>query len=371
MHNVVTANAIILDAVPPSQNVDLPPHLSNLPAIPKLPPDPFAMPNYEYSSSVPSSNFMPPQFSIHYEEHDHLDERPIKVMDGLNHRRSNSTGYKPEKTFLVGGSESPTRKNQVYADPYSGEIPSPKSSNQPVEGRREDFSAKKSSKNSSSRSSVCSWDSDSSTGARSDGERQGGRKGSSGSNEKLHGYSSGEYQTRKSQRRNRTREGHGSSKDGGKSLGSKIYRVLSDVGLNSSPRRGAAATAATARGNTSDKKQQTRRKSSGGSSGRVSSESGGRKSPGMNQSYHSSSDGTSRKKTNSPAIFYKDDDPSYIHNSINLYLDMEVFESSKGEYFRMAFHSPVVKYGEVGEILVLVVISNLHAYVFKIIAPER
>ena len=317
---------------------------------------------------------MPPQFATHYEEPYNLDERPIKVMDGLNHRRANSTGYQPEKAFSMGGSESPTSKKRAYNDPYSKGNPSPKlkASNQPSEGRGEDgsdFLAKKSSKNSS-RSSVSSWDSDSSAGARSDGEKQGRRKKFIGSNERLHGYSSGEYRRRHTERssRSKSRETRTGSKDGGgKSFGSKIYRVLSDVGINSAPR----GTAASARGSTSDKERRARRKTSGGSSGRMSSESGGTKSPGLNRSYHSSSDGASRRKAHSPAIFYKDDDPTYIHNSINLYLDMEVFDSSKGEHFRMVFRSPVVKYGEVGEIPVLVVVSNFHAYVFKIIAPER
>jgi hypothetical protein len=50
---------------------------------------------------------------------------------------------------------------------------------------------------------------------------------------------------------------------------------------------------------------------------------------------------------------------------------MEVFDSSKGEVFRMAFRCPVVKYGEVGELPALVIVSNIRAYIFKIIAPER
>ena len=381
--NTVKHNLYFLDAAPSSRNIDVPLYSSNLPAIiPNLHPDPFTMPNYEYSSSVPSSNFVPPQFPTQYEERDDLDGRPIKVMDGLNHQRSNSTGYQPEKTFQIGDSRSPASKKRAYADPYGKEILSSKlNSNQPSEGNgdceRGEFQPKglrKSSRNSS-RSSLHSLDSDSSAGVRSDGERHGGRKASSGSSEKLQqqGYSSGEYRKRSSHhRRNKSRESQqqNPSRDGGKSFGSKImHRVLSDVGLNSSPTRESAAAA---RGNASDKERQTRRRASGGSSGRVSSDqSGDTKSPGTNRSYHSSSDGAGRKKTHSPAIFYKDDDPSYIHNSINLYLDMEVFDISKGEHFRMAFRSHVVKYGEVGEIPVLVIVSNLHAYVFKIIAPER
>lgn len=321
---------------------------------------------------------MSSQFATHYEEEDDdLDERPIKVMDGLNHRRSNSTGYtQPGKMFTLSGSESPSSKKRGYDDPYGKDdpLPAPSASNRSLDGRREgegDFSSKKLSRNSS-RSSLYSWDSDSSTGARSDGEKQKRRKSSSGSNEKLQGFSSGEFRRkRKSQPKNRSksRERQGSKDGGSKSFGSKLYRVLSDVGLNSPTKSSGASARGSA--NTSDKEKHARRRTSGGSSGRVSSESGSAKSPSINRSYHSSSDGTGRRKAHSPAIFYKDDDPSYIHNSINLYLDMEVFDSSKEECFKMAFRSHVVKYGEVGELPVLVIVSNLFAYIFKIIGSER
>ena len=34
---------------------------------------------------------------------------------------------------------------------------------------------------------------------------------------------------------------------------------------------------------------------------------------------------------------YKKDDPTYVHNSFNLYLDMEVFTTEQGERFSMIF----------------------------------
>ena len=38
----------------------------------------------------------------------------------------------------------------------------------------------------------------------------------------------------------------------------------------------------------------------------------------------------------SPMLLFKDDDPEYIHNSLNIHLDMEVF-STEGEHFKMIF----------------------------------
>ena len=151
------------------------------------------------------------------------------------------------------------------------------------------------------------------------------------------------------------------------------------MGLNTSPKTGQRSAA--------EKKGKTPRRSSGGGGG---SSSGGRLSSGGSggessqprslfqqgglRDTHSSSDrgggGSGRHKPHSPIVICKDDDPTYIHNSINLYLDMEVFDSTKDESFRMAFKSPVVKYGEVGELPVLVVVSNIYAYIFKIVAPE-
>lgn len=34
---------------------------------------------------------------------------------------------------------------------------------------------------------------------------------------------------------------------------------------------------------------------------------------------------------------YKKEDPTYVHNSFNLYLDMEVFTTEQGESFSMIF----------------------------------
>lgn len=355
-----------------------------------LPSDPFSFPNTAYSSSVPAENYLHSRFP---QRDDDDDDRPIRVMDGLSHRRSNSYGYqleKPSSTTSPSSSRrgsqpasassasSPSTNCRGYVDPY-GEDHLQGSSRSLGSVREEgsDFKgSRKSSLSSSRRSSACSFDSDSSPGSRTDassrsGDRQRSRKRS---NDVLgRGYSSGEFQ-RSSPRGSK---GDSKSKEGSTSLGSRLYRVLSDVGLNTSPKTGQRSAAS------ADKKGKTPRRSSGGngnSSGQISSGgSGGDSSQPRSQfqqglqDTHSSSDGggSGRHKLHSPTVICKDDDPTYIHNSINLYLDMEVFDSTKDESFRMAFKSPVVKYGEVGELPVLVVVSNIHAYIFKIVAPEK
>ena len=334
-----------------SQHLDIP-HSTSRPADPKMPSsNPFPQPFLEYSRSVPSQNFM----QSHFVQGDRAeDERPIKVMDGLNHRRSNSVGYNSAKIISV---DPPVGKPKHYSDPFYGnEIPStkPQGSNRSLGSLKEERCApslsRKSSWSSSRKSSACSLDSDSSPGSRSDAnsvDRKRGVRSQGGSSEMLtRGSSSGEYHAP-------------SSRTGKTGLRSKFSRFSSgDVrsGFNSSPQL------------------RDLRTKSGGSSGKISSSSGDNsqlKSPKKSRGRHSSSDSSGRQKVHSPVTFCKDDDPTFIHNSIHLYLDMEVFDSSKGEGFRMAFKCPVVKYGEVGELPVLVIVSNINAYVFKIIAPER
>ena len=355
-----------------------------------LPSNPFSFPNTAYSSSVPAENYLHSRFP-HQRENDD-DDRPIRVIDGLSHRRSNSYGYQPEnppnttspssarRGFQppnASNTASPTGNRKGYVDPYGEDHL--QGSNRSLGSVREEGGehkgSRKSSLSSSRRSSACSFDSDSSPGSRTDassrsGDRQGSRRRS---NDALgRGYSSGEFQ------RSSPRGKGEKTKEGSTSLGSRLYRVLSDVGLNTSPKTGQRSAA--------EKKGKTPRRSSGGgggssSGGRLSSGgSGGESSQPRSQfqqgglrDTHSSSDGgggSGRHKLHSPIVICKDDDPTYIHNSINLYLDMEVFDSTKDESFRIAFKSPVVKYGEVGELPVLVVVSNIYAYIFKIVAPE-
>ena len=96
----------------------------------------------------------------------------------------------------------------------------------------------------------------------------------------------------------------------------------------------------------------------------------GRGSRRNSGSLKSSSEGAGIKGS-SPLPLYKDDDPGYIHNNLNLYLDMDVFNMDKKEHFRMVFKSPVMQYGHKLEIASLVVVSSYKFYIFKIIGPER
>ena len=103
---------------------------------------------------------------------------------------------------------------------------------------------------------------------------------------------------------------------------------------------------------------------------RNSSGSGGgsrRNSGSLRGSY----EGGGSMKGSSPLPLYKDDDPGYIHNNLNLYLDMEIFNNDKAEHFKMVFKSPVMQYGHKMEIPALAVASSYKFYIFKITGPER
>ena len=109
------------------------------------------------------------------------------------------------------------------------------------------------------------------------------------------------------------------------------------------------------------------KRASSGSGAEMRTGRGSRRNSG---SLRSSSDGTGIKGS-SPLALYKDEDPSYIHNNLNLYLDMDVFNMDKGEHFKMVFKAPVMQYGHKMEIPALVVASSYKFYIFKITAPER
>ena len=96
----------------------------------------------------------------------------------------------------------------------------------------------------------------------------------------------------------------------------------------------------------------------------------GRGSRRNSGSLKSSSDGAGIKGS-SPLPLFKEDEPTYIHNNLNLYLDMEVFNMDKGEHFKMVFKSLVMQYGHKMEIPALAVVSSYKFYIFKITAPER
>ncbi|KAL5488579.1 hypothetical protein EMCRGX_G017545 [Ephydatia muelleri] len=75
--------------------------------------------------------------------------------------------------------------------------------------------------------------------------------------------------------------------------------------------------------------------------------------------------------TSHSIIPYKKEDPGYVHNSINLYLDMEVFNTEEGERFAMIFKSSLSHYNTGQQYDAVFVASNYSAYVFKIIGPIR
>lgn len=311
--------------------------------------------------SMPTENYIHSHFPQNHQEQP-LSNPPIKNQEGYRHSRSKSTDYHPAK--IQGITPPSSRKEYRHHHRHHTEI---KPSKSPHRNRsygslkEKDTGISKifkSSQNSSGRSSLYSLDSDSSPSSRSDGNSSGGRhryRHTRSSNEKLGtGHGSGEiHKSSSSHGRGSPTKRH--SEGTVTSLGARISKVfnLSDVqGSNKDTSAG---------------------KNSGGSNGKASSESGDNSHPNLHnsRSYHSSSDGTGRRKLHSPLTIYKDDDPTFIHNNLNLYLDIEIFDGSKGEVFRMVFRSPVVKYGEPGERSVLVVISNLRAYMFQIIAPER
>ena len=303
---------------------------------PNLTQDPFSSPSHldNYSKSMPTPNFIQNYF---------------RHQEGS----SDSTSAK--------ASSSPPAKSKLRRDPYE---PSSSSSSKKLHGSNRSLRSlkeenvkphsSKSSSTSSIKSSVCSLDTDSSPERRSRSRANStDKKAHGGLNEKIQrrrgsndkfpqGYSSGESRTQQSRSKG---EGIGGNRTPSKSP------KLNGRGSSNAP---------------------SSRKASGGSSSRISSSSGDNaRAQRQLRPSHSSSDSASKQKMASTSVFCKDDDPSYIHNSINLYLDIDVFDSTKGESFRMAFRSPVVKYGEVGELPVLVVVSNLCAYIFKIVAPER
>lgn len=86
------------------------------------------------------------------------------------------------------------------------------------------------------------------------------------------------------------------------------------------------------------------RKSSGSGSGsgggsrfsRFSVTSIGRSGKRSSTKHRSSSEADERKPFVSPVYPYKDDDPTYIHNNLTLYLDMNVFDTDKQERFELA-----------------------------------
>ena len=168
----------------------------------------------------------------------------------------------------------------------------------------------------------------------------------------------------------RLRDSDGRVFDGG----NKRYSSPVTVGSNSlsskhspsSPRR--TPTSSHHRASSGSGAEMKQRVQVGSGSDKSSSGKGSRRNSG---SLKSSYEGAAGVKGSSPLALYKDEDPSYIHNNLNLYLDMDVFNMDKGEHFKMVFKAPVMQYGHRLEIPSLVVVSSYKFYIFKITAPER
>lgn len=270
---------------------------------------------------MPSQNYIQDHFG-------HQEGSRVKKPTGVfDHHRSNSTGPHAAKTIT---SNSPPAKSKLHRDPYDSNVPSTSlyGSNRSLRSLKEEHvkpASSKSSWTSSRKSSICSLDTDSSPERRSRAnstdkkgrvqEHGGSNQRHRGSNDKLpQGYSSGES-------RARTRQ----SPSKGKGIGD----IFSNIGTPSkSPNLGGRGTSDAS----------SRRSSKISSSSGDNAQSRAQRHLRLS---HSSSDGAGRQKMPSPSVFCKDDDPSYVHNSINLYLDMEIFDGAKGESFRMAFRSPV------------------------------
>ena len=332
-------------AVPPSRNS-------------RFDADPFENPVTSASSSVPSQS--------------HLQGAFLPTPNGLpegkterkGHGRSNSADLRKIKP-----SSSPLSKKRLSR----GNL---QDSDKSLTSVQEDnITSFENGFGNSRKGSLCSGESDSGAGSKSDSNSAANRvrKSSHGSGDGFQkGCSSGETSKQSKQKSLGSGE---KPKEGSKFR--KLSRVFSwnDLRLTTSPKlqnrkpsdKGQLSGSKSPGGGSNSSGSSSRKGSRKGSSAKMESKSPTKLQP------HSSSDGGGgrERRAHSPIIIYKDDDPTYVHNSLQLYLDMEVLDGSREEKFKMVFRSSVVRYGEPGEVPVLVVISNIRAYLFRVIAPER
>lgn len=323
-----------------------------------LPADPFEVPCSATSSSVPSSSYLNDAFR-------HGRNNPTSLTHNTErrtHNRSNSEDLRRIKM-----SASPSNKKKL-----SRGVNLQDSDKSLTSVQEDDITSFENGL--SRRSSMCSGGSDSGTGSRSDSNSATNRRRTShGSGEVAQkGSSSGEMH--KVSKRKKPTEAGEKSKEGSK-ISSKLSRVFSFGDLRITPSPKQQHKISKEQGYVSGSKSPGGASSSSGSGGRrhgkrgASGNSGSRSPSKLHP--QSSSDGGRERRAHSPITVYKDDDPTYIHNSLQLYLDMEVLDSSRQETFKMVFRASMVRYGEPGELPMLVIISNIRAYMFRIIAPER
>ena len=287
----------------------------------------------------------------------------LSKPENMGHNRSKSMDYHPVKSNKVFGNQSEFRRH--YADPYKTKPPMyPASKKSSLESR----SPKVQSRRSSLKSSACSIDSYGSSHASkfdtepgcSSGEKQRKSQHSHSSSEKLaKGYSSGERERHSRRGYNSTDKlsrGYSSGEreryiKGGYGSGEKLAKGYSS-GEGDRYLRGGYSSSG--KGYSSGEKMPafvSSRKPSGGTERHLSSGSGSggggrrissdgeKKNPDTLKRSASlkSSSGSPGRKVFSSSLLFRDEDPSYVHNSFNLYLDMEVFNTDMGEHFKMAF----------------------------------
>ena len=322
------------------------------------------LPEVQVSRSVPSHSELKSYFGKTRTRSD--KERALEAPESLGHNRSRSADFHPVKANRVtrGSNNSPSQAGET-----------PPSLNSPI-------------RNSSTKSSQASLNSGGSPGGSrgelsrgySSGEKQGRSPYSHGSNERL--ARGGEKLARASIVQNS--RGYSSGEKMGKGSSDRLSRGYSSGGKDSSDRLvkayttgqrpGRGSKAKLARGYGSYSRRQTsherltrgyssgerstgERRQSSGSDKRVSSGSdkgsdqvkrlsggGGRPERKQSGNLKSSSESGAGRRLHSPSVLVKDDDPGYVHNSLHLHLDMEVFNTDLGEHFKMIFKVSVYSY---------------------------
>ena len=309
-----------------------------------------AIPDTMISTSVPSHNYMPDHFSqIQGKRNAENDDSFQKIFEDTGIIQSRSGDLFQSKC------KSSMKKQSLVSQP---EPQDPKRSFTGVEEDNVIMFASKEAEvitySNSRKNSMCSADSDSGAGSKSNSassSKKYTKRDGQGLGETVSkGYSSAES-SRYSRRKDT--EATDKSKEGS-TLSSKIIRVLSLSDLRSSNRGK----------NVGGSRKSSGKQTSGGVCSRT------KKLERINSSHILSDGGGREKRAESPIVIYRDEDPNYIHNSLQLFLVMDVF-GGKEECFKMVFRSSMIRYGEPGELPVLVVVSNIRAYVFRVVAPER
>lgn len=295
-----------------------------------------------------------------------------EMPENLGHNRSRSMDYHPGKTRrIITDYSEPNRASRPPVHPASKKHSS---------DERSQRGSNAASKASSLKSSACSLDSNGSPPTSkadtdrgySSGEKHRKSQHPHSSTEKVaKGYSSGERERHprgwynekgysSGEREKVSRKAYSSSEKLTKGYSSGEREKLSRGGYSSSEKVAKGYSSGErerhsggVKGYSSGEKTPglvSNRKLSSGSERRGSSGSwnGGRRKPSSGSEKGrsevvkrspslKSSSGSLGRKVHSTSILFRDEDPSYVHNSFNLHLDMEVFNTDAGEHFKMIF----------------------------------